>query len=109
MGDMSSIATVSIIFIIGKTGCIFFTRFKELTNLRNKEAGDEGLSSSFPNHLLNTGHDCDISNFSVLHIKQKGHKLHRLEILEIARGKKNGKALLNEQLDFNVSPGWNWQ
>ena len=62
------------------------------TNLRNKEAGDEGLSSSFANHLLNTGHDCDISNLSVLHI---GHKLDTLEILEIARPERNGKALLN--------------
>ena len=64
-------------------------RFKEHTNLRNKEAGN---SSSFSNHL-NTGQDCDISNLS---IQQKAHKL--------ARAQENGKALLNEQLEFNISP-----
>lgn len=89
---------------IGQTGRTFLTRFKEHTNLRNKEVGDEGLSSSFANHLLNTGHDCNISNLSVLHIEQKGYKLDILEVLEIARANKVGKALLNEQLDFNISP-----
>ena len=59
----------------------FFTRFEENTYLRNKEAGDEGLSSSFVNHLLNTGHDRGISNFSVLHMEQVRHKLDALEIL----------------------------
>jgi hypothetical protein len=89
---------------IGQTGRTFLTRFKEHTNLRKKEVGDEGLSSSFANHLLNTGHDCTISNLSVLHVEQKGRKLDTLEILEIARANKVGKALCNEQLEFKISP-----
>ena len=36
-------------------------------------------------------------------MEQKGHKFDALEILEMARVK-IGKALFNEELDFNVSP-----
>ena len=60
-----------------------------IKDLLNKEAGDEGLSSSFANRH---------------HIEPKCHKLNALEVLEIARAKKNGKSLLNWQLEFNVSP-----
>ena len=34
----------------------------------------------------------------------KGHKLDTLEIFELVKAKQNGKPLLNEQLEFNVSP-----
>jgi hypothetical protein len=44
-----------------------------------------------------------MSNLSVLHVEQKGHKLDTLEILEIAKANKVGKALCNEQLEFNIS------
>ena len=82
MGYRSPIATVA---LIGHTGRMFFTRFKEHTNLRNKEADDEGKSQLFTNHPLNTGHECEISNLSVLHIEQAGYKLDTLEILKIAK------------------------
>jgi hypothetical protein len=39
-----------------------------------------------------------------IHVEQKGHKLDTLGILEIARANKDGKALCNEQLEFNISP-----
>ena len=55
---------------IDQLGPTFFTRFKEHTTIYNKEAGDESLPSSFANHFLNTDHECDISNLSVLHIEQ---------------------------------------
>ena len=77
---------------IGQTGRTFSFRFKEHTYLLNKEIGEEGLSSSFTQHLLNEGHDCDISNLSVLHIERKGYKL---DTLEVAKAKKNEKTLLN--------------
>ena len=41
---------------------------------------------------------------NTLHIEEKGYWLDALEVLEIARAKKNGKILLNEQLEFNISP-----
>ena len=60
-----------------------------------KGVGEEGLSSSFAQLLLNECHDCDISNLSVLHIEEKGYKVDTLEILDISRARKNGKTLLN--------------
>ena len=36
----------------------------------------------------------------VTYVEQNGYKLN---ILEIARAKKNGKTLLNEQLEFSIS------
>jgi hypothetical protein len=44
------------------------------------------------------------TNLSFLHLEQKGHKLDTLEILEIARAHKVGKALLNKQFEFNIFP-----
>jgi hypothetical protein len=49
-------------------------------------------------------------------LEQKGHKLNTLEILEIARANKVGKALCNEQWELNISPllaiardyNWGW-
>ena len=70
----------------------------------NKEIWEESLSSSFAQHFLNECHDCDISNFSVLHIEHKDYRLDTLEILEIARARENSKTLLSEQLEFNNSP-----
>ena len=34
----------------------------------------------------------------------KGYRLDALEILEIARARKKGLTLLNEPLEFNISP-----
>ena len=48
--------------------------------------------------------DCDISNLSVLRIEQKGYRLDTLEILEIARARRNAKTLLNVQIEFNILP-----
>ena len=45
----------------------------------------------------------DISNLSVLHTEQKDYRLDALEILLIARDRKNCKTVLNEQLEFNIS------
>ena len=54
----------------------------------------------------NLQNDCDISNLSVLLIEQKGCISDTLDVLEIARARKNGKTILNEKLEFNISP---WQ
>jgi hypothetical protein len=61
---------------------------------------------TFANHLLNTSLDCTINNLSFLNVEQKGHALDSLEILEITRANKVGKALCNERLEFNISPFW---
>ena len=65
------------------------------------------LDRKFTNPYLNTGHNCDIRNLSVLHIEETGRKIDALQILQVARAKKNGKTLLNEQLtgfgDLRVS------
>jgi hypothetical protein len=45
----------------------FLARFEEHTDLRYK-VGDEGLSSPFANHLLNTGHDYNINSNSNLYV-----------------------------------------
>ena len=45
-----------------------------------------------------------MQDVSVLHTEQKGCKLDKLEILEIARATKNSKALLNEQLKLQRFP-----
>jgi hypothetical protein len=91
----SSVANVTLATLASRT---FLTRFKEHTNLNKKEFGDEGLLT------ISLTHDCTINNLSVLHVEQKRHKLDTLKILEIARANKVGKALLNEQLEFNISP-----
>lgn len=90
---------------IGQTGRTFETRFKEHTKThRNNEVRNEGPSSSFSNHLLDTGHNCDIQNLKILHVESKGQKLNALESVEIVRAQKRGENLLNEQLDFCMSP-----
>jgi predicted GIY-YIG superfamily endonuclease len=54
---------------IGQTGHTFKTRFKEHTKKhKNNEVRKEGPSSSFSNHLLDTGHSSEIENLKILHV-----------------------------------------
>ena len=55
-------------------------------------------------YVINNAVVRDISKLSDLYIKQKGHQLNTFEVLGIAKAKKTGKALINEKLEFNVSP-----
>jgi hypothetical protein len=68
------------------------------------EVRNEGTSSSFSNHLLCIGHSSEIKNLKILHFEPKGKKPNLLETIEIVKAQKRGENLLNEQLDFYMSP-----
>ncbi|XP_045477945.1 uncharacterized protein LOC123683088 [Harmonia axyridis] len=87
-------------FYIGQTGRSLGIRIEEHKRsiLQNKS------TTGFSNHCITSNHFIDFNKTKILHRGDKGKRLDLLEFLEISSAQKQNLPIVNDQLDFRLSP-----
>ena len=88
-------------FYIGQTGTSFKLRFDQ----HRRDVGKEDPSSAFAQHLNSASHACNFNtDFSILHLHNKGRKLDALENIEIRQATLKNQLIVNDLLFTKNTP-----